>query len=62
MLHKYSSNLNDFFFYKSSSLNRKPLEDRLSNSKFSQVEEQARSYQNERYELLGPKNSGTKET
>uniref|UniRef100_K1Q332 Vesicle transport protein USE1 n=1 Tax=Magallana gigas TaxID=29159 RepID=K1Q332_MAGGI len=41
----------------SSSLNRKPLEDRLSNSKFSQVQEQARSYQNERYELLGPKNS-----
>lgn len=50
------------FFYKSSSLNRKPLEDRLSNSKFSQVQEQARSYQNERYELLGPKNSGTRET
>lgn len=41
----------------SSSLNRNPLEDRLSNSKFSQVQEQARSYQNERYELLGPKNS-----
>lgn len=63
MLHKYNSNLNEFYLLnKSSSLNRKPLEDRLNNTKLSQVREQARSYQDERDELLGPKQSGTKET
>lgn len=65
MLHKYNtgSNLNEFYlFHKSSSLNRKSLEDRLNNSKLSQVREQGRIYQDKRDELLGLKQSGSKET